>query len=52
MTIKFENTKLGITRENTVSKTSKDGKVLSIDHSLKATTSAYTKTSYKISNIQ
>lgn len=44
MTIKFENTKLGITRENTVSKTSKDGKVLSIDHSLKATTSAYTKT--------
>lgn len=44
MTVKFENTKLGLTRENTVAKTSKDGKVLSVDHSLKATTLAYTKT--------
>jgi len=44
MTVKFENTKLGITRENTIAKTTKDSKVLTIDHSLKSTTPGYTKT--------
>ncbi|GIW23119.1 MAG: hypothetical protein KatS3mg068_2126 [Candidatus Sericytochromatia bacterium] len=48
MTVKFENTKQGIIRENTVIRTLKDGKLVSIDHSLKTTTKSYTRTSSRI----
>jgi hypothetical protein len=48
MTVKFENTKQGITRENTIVRTLKDGKVIAIDHSLKVTTKSYTRTASRV----
>jgi len=48
MTVKFENTKQGITRENTVVRTLKDGKLIALDHSLKVTTKNYTRISSRI----
>src|SRR5690606_17357094 len=51
MTVNFTNEKQGITRENIISKTSKDGKIIMVDHSLKTTTKAYTRTATRLVTI-